>query len=181
MVTARLAALDHTHRAAVDEVVQALGSAAEGPGPLRPPPVPPPDSEDEYLGAFDADGRLIGYACYGPAWGTDRGYDLYWIAVHPAAQHGGCGATLLAEVERRMRSLNARMAIAEVSSRADHAPIRAFYAARGFAESARIRGYYTPSYDRIVFTKRFQPLPRKTGDRPPSIVGWAGTPGDGDE
>ncbi len=169
-MTVRLATLDHTHRAAVDGIVQALGSAVTGPRPVRPPSVPQAESDDEYLGAFDAEGRLIGYACYGPTPGSDRGYNLYWIAVHPGAQRTGCGAALFAEVERRMRALNARMAIAEVPSRADHAGTRAFYARQGFLESARVRGYYTPSDDRIIYTKRFQPVLRKAGHRASAVT-----------
>jgi hypothetical protein len=39
----------------------------------------------EFVGAYDAAGVLTGYACYGPTPGTDRTYDLYWIAIHPDA------------------------------------------------------------------------------------------------
>jgi GNAT superfamily N-acetyltransferase len=123
--------------------------------------VPRADSDDEYLGAFDAQGTLIGYACFGSTPGTDRGYDLYWIAVHPSAQHGGCGTVLLNAVEQRLAQLNARLVMVEVSSRSDHAGIRGFYAARGYTESARVRGFYTAADDRIVFMKRFQAVDRR--------------------
>ncbi len=158
---ARVAPLSHEHRRAVEAILRAFGPAAAGPGPRHPPPVPRPDSDDEYLGAFDAQGMLIGYACFGSTPGTDRGYDLYWIAVHPSAQHGGCGTVLLHAVEQRLVALNARLVMVEVSSRPDHSGIRGFYAARGYTESARVRGFYTATDDRVVFMKRFQAIARR--------------------
>src|SRR5512145_1082421 len=37
----------------------------------------------------DGDGDTAGYACYGPIAGTRSSFDLYWIAVRPAAQGTG--------------------------------------------------------------------------------------------
>lgn len=170
---ARVARLTHENRDAVEAILGSFGPTAQGPGPRHPPSIPRPDSDDEYLGAFDGQDRLIGYACFGSAEGTDRGYDLYWIAVHPTAQHSGCGTTLLAAVERRLKELTARFVMVNVSSRPDHAPIRDFYAAREYTAAATVRGYFTPSDDRIIFMKRFQPLiRRRSADW--SIAGAAG-------
>ena len=113
-----------------------------------------------FLGAFTPEDELIGYACYGATPDTDRTWDLYWIAVDPSAQGTGSGTTLLSEVERRLSGLNARMLVVETSSRSDYAPTRAFYAARGYGEAARIRDFYAVSDDRIIFTKRFPIAPR---------------------
>jgi ribosomal protein S18 acetylase RimI-like enzyme len=108
-----------------------------------------------FLGAFTPDDELVGYACYGPTPDTDRTFDLYWIAVDPGAQRGGSGTQLLTEVERRLRGENARMLIVETSSRSEYAPTRHFYEKRGYAEAARVREFYAPLDDRIIFTKRF--------------------------
>ncbi len=112
-----------------------------------------------FLGAFTPEDELIGYACYGATPDTDRTWDLYWIAVDPSVQGTGSGTTLLSEVERRLSGLNARMLVVETSSRSDYAPTRRFYAARGFDEAARVRDFYAPSDDRIIFTKRFPKAP----------------------
>ena len=42
---------------------------------------PPASSDYFFLGAFTPEEELAGFACYGPTPGTDRTYDLYWIAV----------------------------------------------------------------------------------------------------
>jgi GNAT superfamily N-acetyltransferase len=115
------------------------------------------------VGAFAGDGRprLIGFACYGPTMGTDRTYDLYWIAVDRAAQGTGCGSVLLAEVERRLEALHARMLVIETSSRSDYTATRGFYVKRGYVEAARVREFYAPEDDRIILTKRLTGSPRQ--------------------
>ena len=109
----------------------------------------------DFLGAFTPEDELVGYACYGPTPDTDRTFDLYWIAVDPGAQGSGSGTRLLAEVERRLKGQNARMLIVETSSRSEYEPTRHFYRKRGYAEAARVRDFYAPLDDRIIYTKRF--------------------------
>jgi ribosomal protein S18 acetylase RimI-like enzyme len=124
-------------------------------------PFPPPDYS--FLGAFTPEDELVGYACFGPTPGTDRTYDLYWIAVDPVAHGAGIGTTLLAEVERRLQGQHARMLVVETSSRSDYAPTRGFYGRRGYTEAARVREFYAPGDDRIILTKRFQHSPAGRG------------------
>ena len=110
-------------------------------------------SDYEFLGAFEGE-QLIGYACFGQTPSTDRTYDLYWIAVHPAAQRSGAGAALMGEVERQLAERRARLLVVETSSRRDYDPTRRFYHKQGYAETARVRGFYAPEDDRVVLTKR---------------------------
>ncbi len=116
----------------------------------------PASSDYFFLGAFTPEEELAGFACYGPTPGTDRTYDLYWIAVHPAAQGTGSGTILLDEVERRLKGQHARMVVVETSSRSDYKTTRGFYLHRGYVEAARARDFYAPADDRITFTKRLQ-------------------------
>jgi ribosomal protein S18 acetylase RimI-like enzyme len=118
-----------------------------------------PDDDYLFLGAFTPQDELVGYACYGATPATDRTFDLYWIAVDPAAQGAGGGSQLLAEVERQVTGMNARMLVVETSSRSEYAPTRGFYERRGFTEAARIRNFYAPADDRIIFTKRVHAAP----------------------
>jgi ribosomal protein S18 acetylase RimI-like enzyme len=111
----------------------------------------------EFVGAYDDVGALMGYACYGPTPSTNGTYDLYWIAVHPAAQGSGDGSRLLREVERRLAERGGRLLIVETSSRDSYVGTRRFYEARGYAETARVSSFYAPSDDRVVYTKRLTP------------------------
>lgn len=122
----------------------------------RNPNYAPASSDYFFLGAFTPEEELAGFACYGPTPGTDRTYDLYWIAVHPSAQGSGSGTILLNEVERRLKGLNARLLVVETSSRSDYKNTRGFYFRRGYVESARACDFYAPADDRITFTKRLQ-------------------------
>ena len=122
-----------------------------------------PASDYSFLGAFTPDDELVGYACFGPTPGTDRTYDLYWIAVHPVAHGAGIGTTLLTEVERRLQGQHARLLVIETSSRSDYARTRAFYAGRGYADTARVCEFYAPGDDRIILTKRLQHSPAGRG------------------
>ena len=173
----RTGPLDPSHRARLAELVRATGAFSdeevavalelfdEGVGAAAPrsslldPELPPASSTYRFLGAFDRDGDLAGYVCYGPTPGTDRTFDLYWIAVHPAAQGTGSGTLLLSEVERRLTDDDARMLVVETSSRSDYGAARGFYARRGYVEAARVRDFYAPADDRIMYVKRFHGRP----------------------
>jgi len=135
-------------------------SSGDGPLPIPHPPLP--SSDYLFLGAFTPEEELVGYACYGATPGTDRTFDLYWIAVDPEAHGAGIGTLLLREVERRLEGHHARMLVVETSSRSDYGPTRAFYERRGYNQAARVREFYAPGDDRIIFTKRFH-LPNGQG------------------
>lgn len=107
----------------------------------------------EFIGAFEED-TLIGYVCFGATPSTDGTYDLYWIAVHPRAQRSGAGAALMSEVEWQLEQRGARLVVVETSSRDDYASTRRFYHKRGYNEAARVRDFYSPGDDRVVFSKR---------------------------
>ena len=107
-----------------------------------------------YLFVFaEADGRTVGYACYGPVPCTLNTFDLYWIAVRRDARGQGLGRALLGQVEERLRGPGRAKLVAETSSRPQYAPTRDFYLACGFEEEARIRDYYAPGEDVLYFTK----------------------------
>jgi ribosomal protein S18 acetylase RimI-like enzyme len=125
--------------------------------------IPHSSSDYLFLGAFTPEEVLVGYACWGPTPATDRTWDLYWIAVDTALQGAGIGTILLEEVERRLVGQHARMLIAETSSRSDYAATRGFYERRGYREAARVRDFYAPGDDRIIYVKRFHPLAERRG------------------
>jgi ribosomal protein S18 acetylase RimI-like enzyme len=98
---------------------------------------------------------LLGYAAFGPTPVTEGTWDLYWIAVAKEAHGKGVGSALLAAVEAKMAASKGRMLLIETSSRTDYEATRGFYAARGYAEQARIRDFYAVDDDRVMLTKTF--------------------------
>jgi ribosomal protein S18 acetylase RimI-like enzyme len=110
------------------------------------------DEDYQFLGAFD-DEQLVGYACWGHTPGTEGTSDLYWIVVDRQRQGHGIGSELLGEVERRLTADGRRLVVVETSSRADYAPTRGFYEARGYRRAATIPAYYAAGDDLVIFTK----------------------------
>lgn len=103
------------------------------------------------LGA-EHDGRLAGWICWGPTPCTLGTYDLYWMAVDPAHQGAGLGTALVAAMERALLGA-ARLVVVETAGRAEYAPTRAFYEARGYRQAARIPDFYAPGDDQVVYVK----------------------------
>jgi ribosomal protein S18 acetylase RimI-like enzyme len=110
------------------------------------------DDDYRFLGAYAGD-ELAGYACWGPTPGTDGTFDLYWIVVDPVRQRQGIGTQLLHAVEHRLMTDDGRLVVVETSSRPSYAPTRAFYERRGYAEAARLPGYYAAGDDLVIYLK----------------------------
>jgi ribosomal protein S18 acetylase RimI-like enzyme len=146
-----------------DEAIADYGLRTARERPNQRSAISNPQSDYLFLGAFTPEEVLVGYACWGPTPATDRTWDLYWIAIDTALQGAGIGTILLEEVERRLVGQHARMLIAETSSRSDYAATRGFYERRGYTEAARVRDFYAPGDDRIIFVKRFHPLAERRG------------------
>ncbi|MBI4499868.1 MAG: GNAT family N-acetyltransferase [Gemmatimonadetes bacterium] len=149
------------HRARAREIVEATGlfrpeeveiaeevfeSAALAPGTDYTP-----------LGAFDEEGNLLGFACYGPTPCTVGTWDLYWIAVDPGAHRQGVGRKLAQWTEQRIAGEGGRLIVAETSSRGDYDPTRAFYEALNYEVAARVPDFYAPNDDLVVYIKRLGP------------------------
>ena len=107
----------------------------------------------EFVGAFEAE-QLVGYACFGPTPATDGTFDLYWLAVDPAAQRRGIGRALVRDVEAKLIARGGRLLVVETSSRPDYESTRQFYTRSGYTEAARVRDFYAPADDRILLTTR---------------------------
>jgi ribosomal protein S18 acetylase RimI-like enzyme len=163
----RLGGLHRGHRARIQAILAATGAFRdeeiavalelfdESCGPAVRVPFDPGAgvASYEFIGAFTREGELTGYACYGATPGTDRTYDLYWIAVHPEQQGTGCGSRLLAEVERRLKEREARLLVVETSSRTDYEGTRRFYERRGYRPCARLSNFYAVGDDRIDYVR----------------------------
>jgi ribosomal protein S18 acetylase RimI-like enzyme len=113
----------------------------------------PGQADYESLG-IELSGKLAGWICWGPTPCTIGTYDMYWIAVDPSVHGAGLGSMLVAEMERRLLG-RARLILVETGGRREYDSTRAFYLARGYEEVARVKDFYAPGDDQVVFVKRF--------------------------
>ncbi len=96
---------------------------------------------------------VVGYACYGPIACTIGSFDLYWIAVAPSWQKQGLGATLLSEVENRVRAGGGRQMYIETSGKEQYSPTRAFYQRCGYEIACTLADFYDDGDDKVVWRK----------------------------
>ena len=103
-----------------------------------------------------ADGQegVDGYTCFGPIAGTKGRWELYWIAVDPAAHRSGLGKRLQTASEDAMRKLGAVMMIAETSTRPDYAPARQFYVSQGYKLLAELPDWHDEGDGLAIYGKR---------------------------
>ena len=125
----------------------------------------PSDMLDEMIAGYLAGGSAeIWFACmvgdepvaFGycvPERMTEGTFNLLAIAVAPDRQRSGVGTAMLKHLEDRLAKGGGRILIVETSGLADYADTRAFYAASGYSEEARIRDFYAAGEDKIVFRK----------------------------
>ncbi|HUJ02505.1 MAG TPA: GNAT family N-acetyltransferase [Rhizomicrobium sp.] len=109
----------------------------------------------EYLFLFaDGAGALDGYVCFGPIAGTDRRYELYWLAVSPRAARRGLGRRLLKGCEDAVRAAGGTHIFAETSTLPSYAPAHALYLDCGYALQANVPDYHADGDGMLIFSKR---------------------------
>jgi ribosomal protein S18 acetylase RimI-like enzyme len=98
-------------------------------------------------------GSLLGYCAWGKVPLTRGSYDLYWIAVAPAAQGQGLGRELMRRVEHAVGRRGGGGLYIETSSRPQYGRTRRFYLGAGYREVARLRDFYAPGDHKVMFRK----------------------------
>jgi len=114
-----------------------------------------PRQRDYHSLVVEANGRVLGFACYGPAPMTDGTYDLYWIFVHPSHQRRSIGSALLREVESAVGQDRGRMLVVDTSSTRRYSRARRFYENHGFQKAAEVKDFYRVDDSRITYMKQF--------------------------
>jgi ribosomal protein S18 acetylase RimI-like enzyme len=114
----------------------------------------PGQTDYESVG-IEVRGELAGWVCWGPTPCTERTFDMYWIAVDPSVHGAGLGSVLAAEMERRLAG-RARLIVVETGGRKEYDATRGFYLARNYEEVARVKDFYAPGDDQVIFVKRLQ-------------------------
>ncbi|MBM4321540.1 MAG: GNAT family N-acetyltransferase [Deltaproteobacteria bacterium] len=117
----------------------------------------------------EAEGQVLGYACFGPIPCSQHSYDLYWIAVHERQRGGGLGRMLLDAAEKTVAGMGGRRIYVETASRPQYAPTRAFYAACGYLAEAVLEDFYAPGDSKVIFVKIVGAAERH---QPPEGVQW---------
>jgi len=99
-------------------------------------------------------GKLRGFACFGPRALTEGAYDLFWIAVDKDCQRQGVGKALMDEAEKEIKHLGGRLVIVETSGKPKYGPTRKFYHSAGYTHEATLKDFYHEGDDLVIFTKK---------------------------
>jgi D-alanine-D-alanine ligase len=105
-----------------------------------------------YILGAELDHQLVGWICWGRTPCTQDTWDLYWLAVDPAAQGHGVGTALIEGMEQELAG--ARLVTINTSGRDDYEPTRRFYQSRGYPAVAVVADYYAPGDDLVIHVKR---------------------------
>lgn len=109
-------------------------------------------SEDLWLTCEDSN-AAIGFCYAAPEQLTEGTWNMLAIAVLPSSQGSGAGSAIVKGLESRLREKGGRVLIAETSGSDAFAQTRKFYRKNGYVEEARIRDFWAPGDDKIVFWK----------------------------
>jgi ribosomal protein S18 acetylase RimI-like enzyme len=111
--------------------------------------------EDYHVLCAEAEEKgIIGFVCWGKIPLTRAACDLYWIVIDPAHRRSGVARRMLRHLEGVLREKAITLLVAETSSLSSYAQARAFYVKEGFTEESRIRDFYAPGDDRVIYCKR---------------------------
>lgn len=100
-----------------------------------------------------SDGRVVGFGYSEPERMTSGTWNLLAIAILARYRGRGIGAAMMSYLEDRLRTAGERVLIVETMGTPAFQRTRAFYRANGYAEEARIREFYEPGGDKVVFWK----------------------------
>lgn len=113
----------------------------------------PEKKEYQVLCAFDGDGGLAGYICFGPIPMTDSCFDLYWIVVDEKYARKGVGGKLLGFMEACLTREGARRIYVETSSSPPYEPARSFYEKHGYHAVCVLKDFYRERDHKMIFMK----------------------------
>jgi len=110
--------------------------------------------ESGYLFLFaEQENKLLGYSCYGHIPLTLHSYDIYWMGVDVTTQGQGIGQRLMQATESHIDARGGRRIYVETSGRDLYHRTNRFYQRQGYLEEARLKDFYAPLDDKIVYSK----------------------------
>ena len=112
---------------------------------------------EQALGArcfvLERDGELLGFEYHAPEEMTVGTWTLWWIVVRFELQGQGLGRKLLEFAEADAREHGGGVLFVETSGTPHYEATRRFYLKYGYDQEARLRDYYAPGDDQVVFRK----------------------------
>lgn len=102
------------------------------------------------------EGRLLGYACYGPRDLSNNGYDLYWICASVQARNTGVGRALLRQVEEEVLKRDGVWLVIETSDTDHYQPARRLYERCGYTLAMTLPDFYCDGDGLCTYTRRLR-------------------------
>jgi len=99
--------------------------------------------------------QITGWVCFGSTPCTIGTFDIYWLAVDPQQQGKGIGTKLLSFAQDQIVKQKGRLAVIETSGSDLYAKTQRFYESNGYYLAARIKDFYAPCDDKLVFVKYY--------------------------
>ena len=110
--------------------------------------------ESGYAFVFlEEEGRVTGYACYGPIPCTRDSYDIYWIAVMPEHQKKGLGTHILREAERLIQRQGGKRVYIDTSDSDKYRKTFAFYNRCGYRLVSLLEDFYAEGDGKAILLK----------------------------
>jgi GNAT superfamily N-acetyltransferase len=102
---------------------------------------------------LERDGERLGFEYHAAEEMTVGTWCLWWIVVRFDLQGQGLGRKLLEFAEADARERGAGVLFVETSGTPQYEPTRRFYLKYGYDQEARLRDYYAPGDDQVIFRK----------------------------
>ena len=110
------------------------------------------NAQDIWL-TCESDGIAIGFCYAAPEQLADGTWNMLAIAVARDLQGKGVGRAIVQQLEIELKTRGQRILIADTSGTDEFGDTRDFYRKNGYCEEARIRGFWGPGDDKVVFWK----------------------------
>lgn len=98
------------------------------------------------------DSKLSSFICFGPTPMTMGTYDLYWIGTAESHERKGLAKSLITFFIDYLKQNNGRLIRIETSGQESYQGTVNFYNKNNFTEEARIKNFYSPGDDLIIYT-----------------------------
>lgn len=99
------------------------------------------------------DNDILGCAIFGPNPSSLYSWDFYWLVIERHHKNRHLGKNLIAEVERISKEGGCKILWIETSGRELYAPTRICYLNNNYIEAARLKDFYAPGDDKVLYRK----------------------------